>query len=83
MTLTGVVGGDLVNRESDKLPRPFDREKMDREKMGWEKHWGKYCHEMSSEIQTIEDHSSCVFHDFIYLTLSPKILHFTSNRMTG
>ena len=37
MTLTGVDGGDLVNRESDKLPRPFDREKMDREKMGWEK----------------------------------------------
>ena len=37
MTLTGVVGGDLVNRESDKLPQPFDQEKMDREKMGWEK----------------------------------------------
>ena len=37
VTLTGVVGGDLVNRESDKLPQPFDREKMDREKMGWEK----------------------------------------------
>ena len=34
MTLTGVVGGDLVNRESDKLPRPFDREKMGSEKMG-------------------------------------------------
>ena len=29
VTLTGVVGGDLVNRESDKLPQPFDREKID------------------------------------------------------
>ena len=37
MTLTGVVGGDLVNRESDKLPQPFDREKIDQEKMGSEK----------------------------------------------
>ena len=34
MTLTGVVGGDLVNRESDKMPQPFDREKMGSEKFG-------------------------------------------------
>lgn len=82
VTLTGVVGGDLVNRESDKLPQPFDREKNWPRKNGLGKNWEKYCHDMSSEIQPIVDHSSCVFHDFIYLALSLKILHFPSYGMT-
>ena len=74
MTLTGVVGGDLVNRESDNLPRPFDREKMGSEKIGESI---VICHDMSSEIQKIVDHSSCVFHD---LHFRPK---FSNSHNTG
>ena len=80
MTLTGVVGGDLVNRESDKLPRPFDREKKSTEKKWVLKKLGEifvFCHDMSSEIQTVVDHSSCVFHD---LHFRPK---FSTSHNTG